>query len=103
MNQKISAAFFSLRFRDYRLLWLGQFSTSMGMWMDNVARGWLMYELPGSPFMLGLTGAAKAAPMLFFGLLAGVMADRYGKKHQLMISQASNGLVNLLLALLVVS
>ncbi|MBM2832492.1 MAG: Enterobactin exporter EntS [Dehalococcoidia bacterium] len=103
MYKEISAAFVSLRFRDYRLLWLGQFSTSMGMWMDNVARGWLMYELTGSPFMLGLTGAAKAAPMLFFGLLAGVMADRYGKKHQLMISQASNGLVNLLLALLVVS
>src|SRR3989337_993293 len=103
MYRQFLAAFISLRFRNYRLLWLGQFSTSMGMWMDNVARGWLMYELTGSPLMLGLTGAAKAAPMLFFGLLAGVMADRYGKKHQLMVSQASNGLVNLLLALLLVT
>lgn len=103
MYQKISAAFPSLRFRDFRLLWLGQFSTSMGIWMDHVARGWLMYELTGSPFMLGLTGAVKAAPMLFFALVAGVLADKYGRKPQIIIAQTTNAAVNLLLALLVVT
>lgn len=103
MNQKISAIFISLRFRDFRLLWLGQFTTSMGLWMDNVTRGWLMYELTGSPFLLGLTGAVKVAPILFFGLFAGVLADRWKRKPQIIISQVINAVDNLVLAVLVVS
>lgn len=103
MNQKFSSAFVSLKFRNYRLLWMGQFSTSMGLWMDHVARGWLMYELTGSPFLLGLTGAVKMAPILFLGLFAGVMADRYGRKPQIVIAQVVNAAVNLLLAVLIVT
>lgn len=103
MNQKFSAAFISLKFRDYRLLWLGQFSTSMGIWADNVTQGWLMYELTGSPFMLGLTGAVKVAPILIFSLFAGVLADRYGRKPQIIISQVTNAITHLLLAILVVT
>ena len=41
------STFDSLRIRDYRLLWLGQVGSSMGQWMDQVSRGWLMEE-PGS-------------------------------------------------------
>ena len=36
--------FASLHSRDYRLLWLAQLSTSMGQWMDQMTRGWLMYQ-----------------------------------------------------------
>ena len=35
----------SLQHRDYRLLWFGHIFTSMGFWMDQVSRGWLIYEL----------------------------------------------------------
>jgi hypothetical protein len=38
-------AFEALRHRDYRLLWYGQIFGSMGTWMDQVTRGWLIYEL----------------------------------------------------------
>jgi hypothetical protein len=37
--------FAALRYREFRLLWSGQASTAMAMWMDQVVRGWLMYEL----------------------------------------------------------
>ena len=95
--------FVSLQFRDYRLLWLGQLCTSMGQWMDQVARGWLVYDLTGSPFLLGAVTATRALPLLFFGVLAGVVADRFGRKSQLIISQIGNGLINLLLAILVLT
>lgn len=103
MSREFSAAFYALKFRDFRLLWLGHFSTSMAIWMDNVARGWLMYEMTGSPLLLGLTGAVKAVPMLVFGMLAGVFADRYGSKLQIIISQVATGAINVLLAVLIVT
>jgi MFS family permease len=92
--------FASLRIRDYRLLWMGQLGTSMGQWMDQVSRGYLVYELTGSPFLLGAVTATRAIPLLLFGVLAGVVADRYGRKNQLIISQTGNALINLLIALL---
>lgn len=95
--------FESLRFRDYRLLWLGQGGTSMGQWMDQVARSWLIYQITGSPLQLGAVSAMRAIPMLFFGVIAGVVADRYGRKAQLVISQVTNIFLNLILATLVLT
>lgn len=95
--------FESLSFRDYRLLWLGQMSTSMGLWMDQVARSWLIYEMTHSPLQLGLIGAARGLPILVFGMIAGVIADRYGRKAQLVIAQTINAALNILLATLILT
>ncbi|MCS7207680.1 MAG: MFS transporter [Dehalococcoidia bacterium] len=93
--------FASLAIRDYRYLWLGLVSTSLGLWMDQVARGWLMYSLTRSALDLGLVMAVRGLPTLIFGVVAGVVADRYGRKAQLLLSQGTNCLLNLVLALLV--
>lgn len=45
--------FESLYLRDYRFLWLGQLTTSMGLWMDQVARTWLIYKLTHSALSWG--------------------------------------------------
>ena len=58
----------SLHFREFRLLWLGQGCNSMGMWMDQIARGWLMYELTDSTVQLGFITALRAGPMLLLSL-----------------------------------
>lgn len=103
MSVWITSLLSSLKFRDFRLLWFGQLSNSMGMWMDQVTQGWLIYELTGSPVMLGLTGAFKGISLITFGVVAGATADRYGKKLQLMISQAMNAATNILMGVLVVT
>jgi MFS family permease len=95
--------FESLSIRDYRLLWFGQAGTSMGMWMDQTARSWLIYSLTDSPMQLGLSAAVRGLPMLFFGVIAGVVADRYGRKNQLIIAQVVNALLNALLATLILT
>ncbi|HEY5871203.1 MAG TPA: MFS transporter, partial [Candidatus Tectomicrobia bacterium] len=51
--------FASLRVRDYRLMWLAQLGTSMGQWMDQMTRGWLMYEITGSALQLGVATALR--------------------------------------------
>lgn len=93
--------FASLRLRDYRLLWLGQLSTSMGQWMDQVTRGWLIYQMTGSALQLGLATALRGLPILFFGALAGALADRSNRNSQLILAQVTNALLNVVLATLV--
>ncbi len=95
--------FDSLGLRNYRLLWLGQVCTSMGQWMDQVTRGWLMYELTGSAADLGFVTAARGLPLLFFGVIAGALADRSGRKVQLVVAQVTNAALNLVLATLVLT
>jgi MFS family permease len=93
--------FESLGLRDYRLLWLGQVSTSLGQWTDQTARSWLIYRLTGSPLQLGLISAARGLPILLFGVVAGVVADRYGRKGQLIVAQVVNAILNVILATLI--
>lgn len=93
--------FTSLRLRDYRLLWLGQVSTSMGLWMDQVTRGWLIYQITGSALQLGFATALRGLPLLFFGVIAGAVADRSGRKTQLIVAQVTNTVFNVVLATLV--
>src|SRR3974390_2175157 len=89
--------FESLRLRDYRLLWLGQLSVSTGVWMDQVTRTWLIYMLTHSALQLGLVSAVRGMPFIVFGAIAGAVADRYGRKAQLIIAQVVNAILNVIL------
>jgi MFS family permease len=92
-----------LKIRDYRLLWLGQVSTSLGQWMDQVTRGYLIFQITGSPFQTGLATASRGLPLLIFGVVAGALADRSGRKLQLVVAQVTNAFLNCILATLVVT
>lgn len=69
--------------------------------MDQTARGWLVYSMTHSPMQLGLVTAARGVPLLVFGLVAGVVADRYSRKIQLTVSAATEAFLSLVLATLV--
>jgi MFS family permease len=91
----------SLRLREYRLLWLGQGGNSMGMWMDQVSRGWLMYELTDSALQLGFVAAIRAVPLLLLSPVAGILADRYDRKSQVIVAQAIDAASFALMAVLI--
>jgi MFS family permease len=55
--------------------------------MDQVVRGWLMFELTSSPVQLGLVYGIQAIPMLLLSPVAGSLADRYPRKQQMAIAQ----------------
>ena len=78
-------------------------TTSLGLWMDQVTRTYLIFNLTGSPLALGFVSAARGLPLLLFGSIAGVVADRYGRKAQLVISQVVNAILNIALATLVLT
>ncbi len=95
--------FAALRHREFLLLWSGQGSTAMAMWMDQVVRGWLMYELTNSPVQLGLVQGVQAIPILVLSPVAGSVADRYPRKLQVVVAQVLAGLMYAVLALLIMT
>jgi MFS family permease len=95
--------FTALRHREFRLLWAGQLATGMATWMDQLARGWLMYELTNSPVQLGLVQGIQAIPILVVSPLAGSVADRYPRKRLMVVAQGLAGVLYAVLALLIVT
>jgi len=96
-------AFQSLGHREFRLLWYGQIFVSLGTWMDEVTRGWLMYQLTDSAVQLGLVRGIQVIPFLLLSPVAGSAADRYPRKAQLVAAQILNGLVYAATALLIIT
>lgn len=94
-------AFEALRHREYRLLWYGQVFSSMGTWMDQVTRGWLIYELTNSALHLGLVRGIQAIPFLLLSPIAGSTADRYSRKFQVVGAQFANGFLYAVTAVLI--
>jgi MFS family permease len=93
----------TLRHRQFRLLWFGHSFTSMAFWMDQVTRGWLIYELTDSALQLGLVRGVQAIPTLLLSPVAGSAADRYSRKLQILVAQGIDGLMFTALTLLIFS
>jgi len=90
-----------LRHREYRLLCYGQTFSSMGGWMDEVTRGWLVYQLTDSVLQLGLVRGIQAVPFLLLSPVAGSFVDRHSRKKTLMVTQSLQGLTMAIMAYLV--
>ena len=97
---RIAAA---LTHRNFRLLWFGALTSSIGTWMQRVAQAWLIVTMTGasSAFYLGLDSFVGEVPILLFTLIGGVVADRRDRRHMMLLSQVIQMAVALLLALLV--
>ena len=89
--------------RDFRLLWFGHVFSSMAFWMDQVTRGWLIYELTDSTVQLGLVRGVQALPILLLSPIAGSTADRYSRKMQILVAQIIDGAMLAALALLILA
>lgn len=93
--------FEALRYREYRLIWYAQVFASQATWMDQVARGWLLYELTNSTLQLGLVRGVQAIPILLLSPLAGSVADRYSRKNQVLVAQIVDGVLFAIVAALI--
>ena len=88
-------------FRGFRNLWTAAFTSAVGTWMQRFAQQWLIYDLTGSAFYLGLDMFVGNIPLLLFTLIGGVTADRYDRRHMLMASQILQMICALILTALV--
>ena len=95
----------ALTHRNFRLLWFGALTSSIGTWMQKVAQAWLIVTMTGSAsaFYLGLDSFAGELPILLFTLLGGVVADRRDRRHMMLVSQVMQMAVAFILAGLVIA
>jgi len=77
----------ALGYRDFRVLWMGACTSSIGTWMQKVAQSWLVLELTNSATYLALDAFLGELPILLFTLIGGVVADRYDRRKLLLASQ----------------
>lgn len=100
---ELKTTFRSLRYRNYRLFFYGQSISLIGTWIQRITTPWLVYELTGSAFMLGVVSFADQIPSLLLSPLAGVLTDRWNRYHLLIITQIGAMIQALLLAFLFLS
>ena len=98
----IGKVFKAFKYRDFRLMWFGACTSSIGTWMQIVAQGWLIYRLSHSAFLLALDQFLGGIPIFLFSLIGGVVADRVERRKILLGSQYvqmfSAGLLTVLVA-----
>ncbi len=94
--------FLALRVRNFRLYFIGQVVSVSGTWMQTVALALLILsrQLHGNGVDVGAATAVQYLPMLLFGTLGGLVADRVDKRKLLVITQACAGVLAVALALL---
>jgi MFS family permease len=79
--------------RNFRLFFVGQAVSVTGTWMQMVATAWLVLQITGSGVALGIDTALAFGPILLFGPLGGVIADRFDKRRILLVTQFAYGLL----------
>ncbi|MGA3351150.1 MAG: MFS transporter [Candidatus Sulfotelmatobacter sp.] len=83
----IGRIFKAFQYRDFRLMWIGACTSSIGTWMQIVAQGWLIYRLTHNPRLLGIDQFLGGIPIFLFSLFTGVIADRVERRKILLGSQ----------------
>lgn len=90
MSQSVSSRSYRvLRYRDFRFLWIAEALSQAGSQIQRVAVAWQVYELTHSAFDLGLLGLFRFIPILIFGLIGGVVADRGDRRRTLLWTQCA--------------
>jgi MFS family permease len=79
----------ALRHRNYQLFFGGQVVSTIGTWMQNVAQPWLVLQITHSGFWVGLIIATQFLPVLLFGPVGGLIADRFPKRLVLILTQTA--------------
>ncbi len=104
-EQEVSSGFGrmfqSLQNRDFLLLWLGMLGSFSAMSMQQVARGYLAYDLAGSATALGMVTVAWGIPQLFLSPFGGVIADRVSRRNLLIATQSFMATTTLINAILI--
>lgn len=65
---------------DYRRFWLGSLVANLGLWVQTIALGWLVYSLTNKASWLGIVSFVGNLPTFVLGLLGGAIADRMSRR-----------------------
>ncbi|MDY7102025.1 MAG: MFS transporter [Actinomycetota bacterium] len=87
----------ALRHRDFAIFWSGALASNTGTWVQNLTVPYVLYEITSSAFWVGFATFAQFIPVMLLGPLAGSIADRYDRRHILIVTQSLMALAALAL------
>lgn len=90
----------ALRHPNFRRFITGQFLSLLGTWVQQVALAWVVYQMTGSAFAVGIVTAAGTAPVLLLTIYGGGVADRVDRRRALLVLQSLLAVEAFLLAVL---
>ncbi len=88
----------SLRHKDFLLLWLSNLCNASAVWFQQITIPWVVWEISGSPFLVGLAAGMRSIPFLVIGPMAGVLADRVDRRKMVLVTQSVMAMVVLVFA-----
>lgn len=86
--------------RIFTIIWLGQLVSTIGNHMSDFALVLWAWQLTGSATALTLVGFFYGLPQIPIALFAGLLVDRFNRKHLMMLGDAIAALSTLAIALL---
>src|SRR5436309_9988302 len=89
----------AFRFANFNLYMTGNLLAIVGRQMLAVAVEWEIYRRTHSATALGLVGLVLALPVVCLSLPAGHLADKYSRKHIIMVAQFFSAITSAGLAL----
>jgi len=104
MKNPVAATFRSLRSFNFRLWTAGALISNIGTWMQRVAQDWLVLTqlTHHDASALGIVMGLQFAPLLLLLPWTGLAADRLNQRKLLMLTQATMGVLALILGILTI-
>ncbi len=100
---RLASAFRALKYRNFRLFFPGLVTSQVGIWIQNVALSWVVYDLTNSPFMMGLIMFFNTIPLFLVTPFAGVIIDKFNRHKLLKMIQILFALQSFLIAVCALS
>jgi MFS family permease len=77
----------ALSHRSFRIYIAGQAISLMGLWMQQIAHGWVVTRLTQSKTVIATVSLASSVPMVLLMLAGGVVSDRFERRKVLIVTQ----------------
>ncbi|CAN5445624.1 MFS transporter [soil metagenome] len=97
--EKAKDPYSALRNKEFRFFVWGKLVLTIALQMQAVIASWLIYNQTKDPLSLGLIGLVEAVPALSLALPGGHLADRFNRRHILLISTSVMLLASVLLSI----
>ncbi|MBL8056720.1 MAG: MFS transporter [Anaerolineales bacterium] len=101
-----TSALAALRYRNYRLLWIGLIISMAGSMMRQAAILWQVSLLAApaeKALALGVVGLVRVIPIIVFSFISGVVADAVDRRRLMVLTNAGMGVVSAVLAVITFS
>ena len=85
------------------MFWVSTLFYSLGTGMEHVAVGWLVFDITGSAFIVGVSAAARMAPLFLLGILSGAVADWLERRLFLLFSALGGVAVSGVMAIILLT